>query len=116
MRIITQNRGKRAAGIDGKLWTSASDKMQAALNLSDRHYRASPLRRIYITKLGKSTKSPLSIPNIRDRAVLALYILGLQPIDETTADTRSFGFRLFNCAHDASEYAFRCLCHKTSSP
>jgi len=27
VRIVTQNRGKRTAGIDGKRWTSSSDKM-----------------------------------------------------------------------------------------
>ena len=31
VRIVTQNRGKRTAGVDGELWTTASDKMQAAL-------------------------------------------------------------------------------------
>jgi len=116
VRIVTQNRGKRTAGIDGELWTSASDKMQAAINLPEQHYRAYPLRRIYIPKPGKISKRPLSIPTMRDRAMQALYALGLQPVAETTADTRSFGFRLFKCAQDASAYAFRCLWRSTSSP
>ena len=116
VRIVTQNHGKRTAGVDGKLWTTASDKMQAALSLTDKHYHAHPLRRIYIPKPGKSTKRPLSIPTMSDRAMQALYALALQPIAETTADTRSFGFRLFKCAQDASIYAFRCLWQDTSSP
>lgn len=116
VRIVTQNHGKRTAGVDGQLWTSASDKMQAALSISDQHYRAYPLRRIYIPKPGKSTKRPLSIPTMNDRAMQALYALALQPVAETTADTRSFGFRLFKCAQDASSYAFRCLWRDTSSP
>jgi len=116
VRIVTQNRGKRTAGVDGKLWTTASDKMQAALSLSDQHYRAKPLRRIYIPKPGKTSKRPLSIPTMRDRALQALYTLGLQPVAETTADPRSFGFRLFKCAQDASAYAFLCLKRSTSSP
>ena len=116
VRIVTQNHGKRTAGVDGQLWNTASEKMQAALNLSDQHYRAHPLRRIYIPKPGKSTKRPLSIPTMSDRAMQALYALALQPVAETTADTRSFGFRLFKCAQDASAYAFRCLCQDTSSP
>ena len=95
VRIVTQNHGKRTAGVDGQLWTTASEKMQAALNLSDQHYRAHPLRRIYIPKPGKSTKRPLSIPTMSDRAMQALYSMALQPIAETTADARSFGFRLF---------------------
>jgi RNA-directed DNA polymerase len=116
VRIITQNRGKRTAGVDGELWTTASDKMQAALSLSDLHYRAKPLRRIYIPKPGKTSKRPLSIPTMRDRAMQALYTLGLQPVAETTADPRSFGFRLFKCAQDASAYAFLCLSKSTSNP
>jgi RNA-directed DNA polymerase len=51
-----------------------------------------------------------------DRAMQALYALALQPISETTADKRSFGFRLFRSAQDASNYAFRCLHGKNSSP
>ena len=96
VRIVTQNHGKRTAGVDGQLWTTTSEKMQATLSLSDQHYRAYPLRRIYIPKPGKSTKRPLSIPTMGDRAMQALYSLALQPIAETTADARSFGFRLFN--------------------
>ncbi len=116
VRIVTQNHGKRTAGVDGKLWTTASDKMQAALSLTDKHYHAHPLRRIYIPKPGKSTKRPLSIPTMSDRAMQTLYALALQPVAETTADTRSFGFRLFKCAQDASIYAFRCLWQDTSNP
>jgi len=116
VRIVTQNHGKRTAGVDGQLWTTTSEKMQATLSLSDQHYRAYPLRRIYIPKPGKSTKRPLSIPTMGDRAMQALYSLALQPIAETTADARSFGFRLFKCAQDASSYAFRCLYQDTSSP
>jgi len=43
--------------------------MQAALNLTDRQYRAHPLRRIYIPKPGKDTKRPISIPTMKDRAM-----------------------------------------------
>ena len=115
VRIITQNRGRRTAGVDGQLWKNASDKMRATLSLTDQQYRAHPLRRIYIPKPGKSTKRPLSIPTMKDRAMQALYALALQPVAETTADTRSFGFRLFKCAQDASAYAFLCLGKKMSS-
>lgn len=115
VRTITQNHGRRTAGVDGQLWKNASDKMRATLSLTDQHYRAHPLRRIYIPKPGKSTKRPLSIPTMKDRAMQALYALALQPVAETTADTRSFGFRLFKCAQDASAYAFLCLGKKTSS-
>ena len=116
VRVVTQNRGKRTPGVDGELWHTASDKMRAVLSLTDRRYRAQPLRRIYIPKPGKDTRRPISIPTMYDRAMQALYALALQPIAETTADKRSFGFRLFRSAQDASNYAFRCLHGKNSSP
>ena len=66
VQIVTQNKGKRTPGIDGELWNASSDKMRAALSLTDKHYRAQPLRRIYIPKPGKETKRPLSIPTMYD--------------------------------------------------
>ena len=116
VRIVTQNKGRRTPGVDGERWSTASDKMRAALSLTDRRYRAQPLRRIYIPKPGKDTKRPISIPTMYDRAMQALYALALQPIAETTADPRSFGFRLFRCAQDASDYAFKCLYRENSAP
>lgn len=115
VRIVTQNKGKRTPGVDGELWKTASEKMQVVLSLTDTQYRAQPLRRIYIPKPGKDTKRPISIPTMYDRAIQALYGLALQSIAETTADPRSFGFRLFRSAQDASEYAFLCLSRKNSN-
>jgi RNA-directed DNA polymerase (EC 2.7.7.49) len=57
VRIVTQNKGKRTPGIDGELWNSSSERMKAALSLTDKQYRAQPLRRIYIPKPGKDTKT-----------------------------------------------------------
>ncbi|HNQ33973.1 MAG TPA: reverse transcriptase N-terminal domain-containing protein [Methanoculleus sp.] len=57
VRIVTQNKGKRTPGVDGVLWTSASDKMRAALSLTDRQYHAKPLRRIYPPSIGFTTSS-----------------------------------------------------------
>lgn len=50
-----------------------------------------------------------------DRAMQALYALALQPVAETLADSRSFGFRLFRSVQDASQYLFVCLRHKTGA-
>ena len=115
VRTVTQNRGARTPGIDGERWTHPSQKMRAALCLTSKQYRAQPLKRIYIPKPGKDTKRPLSIPTMYDRGMQALYALALQPIAETTADPRSFGFRLFRSAQDAAQYAFFCLHHRHSA-
>ena len=44
-----------------------------------------------------------------DRAMQALYALALDPVSETTADTKSFGFRKGRCAQDACECIFTAL-------
>jgi RNA-directed DNA polymerase len=116
VRIVTQNRGSRTPGIDGVRWLRPHQKMQAVLSITHKKYTAQPLKRIYIPKPGKKTKRPLSIPTMYDRAMQALYALALQPVAETSADTRSFGFRLFRSAQDASQYAFICLRHPKSAP
>jgi RNA-directed DNA polymerase len=116
IRKVTQNRGKRTPGIDGETWYTASEKMRAATRLTDSQYHSQPLRRIYIPKPGKDTKRPISIPTMHDRAMQALYALALQPVAETTADTRSFGFRPFRGARDAADYAFKCLRGKNAAP
>ena len=115
VRTVTKNRGARSPGVDGVLWKNPETKLQAAKSLSDKRYKANPLRRIYIPKPGKKTKRPISIPTMYDRAMQALYNLGLQPIAETLADRRSFGFRLYRSAKDAIQYAFICLHTKNSS-
>jgi len=40
VRTICQNKGKRTAGIDGEKWSTHKAKMNAALNLSDKTYKA----------------------------------------------------------------------------
>jgi hypothetical protein len=46
---------------------------------------------------------PLGIPTMTDRAMQALYLLGLDPIEETLADRSSYGFRLDRRCADALE-------------
>ena len=83
VKSVTKNKGKRTAGIDGAKWITPNSKMDAALKLSDKKYKAKPLRRVYIPKPGTTKKRPLSIPTMYDRAMQALYALALQPIAET---------------------------------
>jgi RNA-directed DNA polymerase len=89
--------------------------MKAVLSLTDRGYRANPLKRIYIAKKGKNKKRPLGIPTMYDRAMQTLYALALEPIAETNADTVSFGFRRGRSAKDACEQIF-CLLARKCSP
>ena len=112
-RVVT-NKGKRTPGVDGVIWKSPKQKMQAVNLLSRRGYRPLPLRRVYIKK--KSGKlRPLGIPTMKDRAMQALYLLALAPVAETTGDPNSYGFREYRSCADAIEQCFICLSRRDSS-
>jgi RNA-directed DNA polymerase len=107
VKRITQNRGRRTAGVDKIILATQKQKMLMVDSLDRRGYKAKPLRRIYIPK--KKGLRPLGIPTMRDRAMQALYLLALEPISETTADRDSYGFRPKRSAADAIEQCFCCL-------
>ena len=75
--------------MDKEKWSTPASKMRAVLSLTDKHYKAKPLRRVYIDKKNKKAKRPLSIPCMYDRAMQALYALALDPVSETMADRKS---------------------------
>ncbi|MDR1640606.1 MAG: group II intron reverse transcriptase/maturase [Clostridiales bacterium] len=108
VRKVTTNKGKRTPGVDKVLWSTPAQKMKAALCLTDKGYKAKPLKRVYIEKKGKKEKRPLGIPTMHDRAMQALYAIGLDPVAEVTADKRSFGFRKGRSCHDAMQQIFIC--------
>lgn len=113
---VTQNRGSKTAGVDGKICRTPKQKMQLARSLQRHSYKAQPLRRIYIPKKNSATeRRPLSIPTIGDRAMQALHLLALEPIVEITADPNSYGFRSKRGTADAIEQCFRALSHRTCS-
>ncbi|SFM08715.1 group II intron reverse transcriptase/maturase [Halanaerobium salsuginis] len=114
VRKVTTNKGKNTSGVDKKLWSTSASKMKAVLLLTDKHYRAKPLKRVYIAKKSKNKKRPLGIPTMYDRAMQTLYALALEPIAETKADTISFGFRRGRSAKDACEQIFCVLARKCS--
>jgi len=115
VRRVTQNKGKRTAGVDGVKWLTPEAKINAVLMLSDKKYKAKPLRRVYIEKYGKKEKRPLSIPTMHDRAMQSLYALAFNPVAETLADTTSFGYRIYRSTQDACEQMFKCTCRKNSA-
>ena len=114
VRKVTTNKGKNTSGVDKELWSTPASKMRGVLTLTDKGYKAKPLRRVYIEKKGKKAKRPLGIPCMYDRAMQALYALVLDPVAEITADAKSFGFRKGRCAQDACEYIFTALNHSYS--
>jgi RNA-directed DNA polymerase len=55
VRRVTENQGKRTAGVDGELWESPETKWLAVNRMKPRGYRPLPLRRIYIPKANGKT-------------------------------------------------------------
>lgn len=114
VKRVTENRGKRTAGVDKVIWSTPEAKLNAVLSLKRRGYSPSPLRRIKIPK-ANGKKRPLGIPTMRDRAMQALYLLALQPIAEVTGDRDSYGFRPERSTADAREQCFNILSRKASA-
>jgi RNA-directed DNA polymerase len=114
---VTTNSGASTPGVDGDCWDTPERKASAFRKLRRPGYNAQPLRRVYIPKSSDPSKvRPLGIPTMTDRARQALYLLGLDPIVETTADANSYGFRSQRCCADALDQAHKILRKKHSAP
>lgn len=113
VRRVTENQGKRTAGVDRVLWDTPEAKFNATTKLGARGYQAQPLRRVYIPK-SNGKERPLGIPTMLDRAMQALHLLALAPVAETRADPNSYGFRAERSTHDAMGQLFVCLSKKVS--
>ena len=114
VKRVTENEGKRTAGVDRQLWKTPESKSQAVQNLNGRGYKPLPLRRVYIPK-SKTKMRPLGIPTMKDRAMQAVHLLALEPVSETKADRNSYGFRPERATQDAIQQCFIILSKKASA-
>ena len=113
VRRVTENQGRRTAGVDRELWQTPKAKRDAIDSLNRRGYRPSPLRRVRIPK-GNGKTRMLGIPTMRDRAMQALYLLALAPAAESTADPNSYAFRIGRSTADAMARGFQLLSRSNS--
>jgi RNA-directed DNA polymerase len=103
VRQVTQdNRGKRTAGIDGVKSLGPKERLAMTTTLS-LNGKASPVRRVWIPKPGKTEKRPLGIPTMVDRARQALAKMVLEPEWEAVFEPNSYGFRPGRGCHDTIE-------------
>jgi RNA-directed DNA polymerase len=104
-RLVRANKG--SPGIDGIDFedieqTTGIDTflLELALDLKDKTYQPSPVRRVMIPKADGSLR-PLGIPTIRDRVAQMATKLIIEPICEADFCPNSYGFRPRKSAHDA---------------
>lgn len=114
VKRVTSNKGSDTAGVDRVKWSTPNAKFQAIGELKRQGYTPQPLRRIHIKKSNGKLR-PLGIPTMKDRAMQALYLLALEPVAETMADSNSYGFRKGRSTADAREQCFCDLAKSTSA-
>jgi len=114
VKRVTENQGKRTAGVDRELWETPQQKFAAIARLKTRGYRPRPLRRVYIPKSNGKMR-PLGIPTMRDRAMQALHLLALDPVLESLSDPNSYGFRKNRSTADAMSQIFIRLSQRVSA-
>lgn len=114
VKRVTENQGRRTAGVDRQLWETPLQKHAAIATLEKRRYRPLPLRRVNIPKPNGKMR-PLGIPTMRDRAMQALHLLALDPVLETVSDHNSYGFRKNRSTADAMSQIFMRSARKGSA-
>jgi group II intron reverse transcriptase/maturase len=104
-QVCQVNSGRKSAGVDGKSNLSPEERLTLASELKVSG-KASPIRRVWIPKPGKSEKRPLGIPTLHDRALQQLALYALEPEWEAKFEQNSYGFRPGRCTQDAIQAIF----------
>jgi RNA-directed DNA polymerase len=96
-------------GVDGVKWVTSAEKMRAAISLTSKDYKASPMKMIVITPKGSTKKRNIHIPTSYDRAMQVLYAFSLDPVAEGGGERKSFAFRKGRSMQDAHAFIMKGL-------
>lgn len=103
-----------ATGIDGQTAEDYQKDLEDNLKIllvrakSGDHYRAPPVRRVYIPK-GDGSLRPLGIPTFEDKVLQRAVVMALVPLYEQDFLDCSYGFRPKRSAHQALDMIWRRL-------
>jgi retron-type reverse transcriptase len=100
VKRVTSSSGAKTPGIDGVVWKTGPAKLKAVKELWNTlkcldKYKAQPVLRVWIEKANSTELRPLGIPTIRDRALQQIYLLAIDPVEESKAPEDSYGFRAY---------------------
>nr|MDO8108695.1 group II intron reverse transcriptase/maturase [Candidatus Sigynarchaeota archaeon] len=111
VKLVTEiNSGRATPGIDGKCYSTPKEKIALAESLKLANYKPDPVRVVYIPKPNGELRR-LGIPTMRDRAMQALVLLGMDSEWEARFEPHSFGFRPGRSAIDAAAHIWNTLMH-----
>jgi len=109
-----RTRKDAAVGVDGQTAAEYEANLEANLrSLLDRaksgdHYRAPPVRRVYIPKGGDDTKlRPIGIPSFEDKVLQRAVAMVLEAVYEQDFLDCSYGFRPGRSAHQAVQSVWK---------
>lgn len=99
---------KGAPGLDNKTFNYIEKELgignfmkEIQMELQEKRYRPTTVKRVWIPKPGRSEKRPLGIPTIKDRIVQMATKIVIEPIFEANFLECSYGFRPKRSAHMA---------------
>lgn len=96
-------------GVDGVRWRTAAEKMRAAMSLTSKDYKPSPLRQIKLVAKNTGRERYPQLPTYYDRAMSVLYGYSLIPVTEAYAERKSFAFRPGRSTQDAHAYVIEMI-------
>nr|YP_010337630.1 putative reverse transcriptase/maturase [Dixoniella grisea]UNJ17215.1 putative reverse transcriptase/maturase [Dixoniella grisea] len=105
-QVSLLNAGTKTSGINKKVCLDPSERMKLLNEISINSlnkWKPMPAKRIYILK-SNSTKKPLDIPTIKDRALQTIVKNALEPEWEAVFAGSIYDFRKNRSAHDAIKY------------